>query len=119
MTGLDQCVDARKTDDKATCDWLKIQDLAISDEDDKVKKYDLQAQRLNVKLLVVRKVSHETNIKIRGVTFEPGQTVVCDIVSSLSFPRNTLFGADRIRSLIVCRIQRLIQVRQRKRPPTR
>ena len=80
MTGLDQCVDARKTDDNATCDWLKIQDL------DKIKKYVLQAQRLSVKLPVVRKVSHETNIKIGGVIFEPGQTVVCDIVSSFSLP---------------------------------
>ena len=58
MTGLDQCIDARKTDDNATCDWLKIQDLAMSDDDDKIKKYVLQAQRLCVKLHVVRKVSH-------------------------------------------------------------
>ena len=80
MTRLDQCVDARKTDDNATCDWLKIQDL------DKIKKYVLQAQRLSVKLPVVRKVLYETKIKIGGGIFEPGQTVVCDIVSSLSLP---------------------------------
>ena len=91
MTGLDQCVDARSTDSNATCDWLEIQDLALSDNDDKIKKYVLQAQRLSVKLPVVRKVSHQTNVKIGDVEFHPGQTIVCDIVSSLLIVRDAPF----------------------------
>ena len=83
MAGLDQCVEA--PDKKVDCEWLKIQELALSDmeEDTKeIQKYVLEAQRLTVKLAVVRKVSHKTDLVIKGHTFRPGETVVCDIVSS-------------------------------------
>ena len=82
IAGLDQCVkDPHK---EADCEWLKIQNLALSDKEEdakKIQKYVLEAQRLTVKLPVVRKVSHETDLVIKGHTFKLGETVVCDIVS--------------------------------------
>ena len=83
LTGLDRCIDAQHTDKNATCDWLKIQELALSEDNATIKKYVLQAQRLSVKLPVMRKVSHKTNLVINDHTFKPGEMVVCDIVSSL------------------------------------
>ena len=82
LAGLDQCVEA--PDKQVDCEWLKIQELALSEKEEdtkRIQKYVLEAQRLTVKLPVVRKVSHKTDIVIKGHTFRPGETVVCDIVS--------------------------------------
>ena len=82
IADLDQCVEDPHKD--ADCEWLKIQKLALSDREDdtkKIQKYVLEAQRLTVKLPVVRKVSHKTDLVIKGHTFKLGETVVCDIVS--------------------------------------
>ena len=89
------------TETKASGTWLDIQKLALDDSaasDKEIKAHVLEAQRLSVKLPVIRKaaanviIDDENGVKL--FSLEEGQTIVCDIVSQITlfspqvFPRN-------------------------------
>ena len=82
--------DGNSTEAKASGTWLDIQKLALDDSatsDEKIKVYVLEAQRLSVKLPIIRKATAKVDIKDEDGTklfsLEEGQTVVCDIVSQI------------------------------------
>lgn len=77
--------------ESTTCDWLKVQQLALQDSpegDKRIQSLVLEAQRLSVKLPVVRTVAQDTKLEINGQThsYTKGQTIVCDVVSSSPLP---------------------------------
>lgn len=82
--------------DPTTCEWLKVQTAALKDDpatDEEIKLSVLEAQRLSVKLPVVRKVAKPVTLKdAEGEerSLEKDQIVICDIVSSVS-PRTDTF----------------------------
>lgn len=73
--------------EKASCTWQDIQKLALDNSaasDKDIKDNVLEAQRLSVKLPVVRKAAANVVINdengVELFSLEKGQTVVCDIV---------------------------------------
>lgn len=70
--------------------WLHVQNLALEDNDQSDKEIEmavLEAQRLSVKLPIVRKAKTKGEVKDEKndttlFTLEKDQTIVCDIVSS-------------------------------------
>lgn len=82
--------------------WAIVQGEALEDtekSDHKIRGLVLDAQRLSVKLPVVRKVAKSGEIKLvkdkRGpvLKLEEGQTIICDVVSALIInTREWLFG---------------------------
>jgi hypothetical protein len=98
------------TDAKASGTWLDIQKLALNDSatsDKEIKILVLKAQRLSIKLPVVRKaaadvvISDENGVEL--FSLEEGQTVVCDIVSQTYSSLPSLFhGSSRTMSQSTC-----------------
>ncbi|KAK3989229.1 heme peroxidase-domain-containing protein [Cladorrhinum sp. PSN332] len=75
-----------KTKTRDTCDWLDVQKLALADvgskEDDLLRKVVLNAQRVSVKLPIIRKATKKHDAvdgKTTLLTVDKGQTVICDI----------------------------------------
>ena len=72
-----------------TCEWHKVQTAALRDDpagDEEIKLSVLDAQRLSVKLPVVRKVAKSVPVKdSRGKerSLNVDQVVICDVVSRL------------------------------------
>ena len=77
-----------KTDPK-TCEWLKVQTAALRDDaasDEEIKLSVLEAQRLKVKLPVVRKVAKSVTVKDthgKERSLEYDQIIICDVVSGV------------------------------------
>ena len=75
--------------DVNTCEWLKVQNAALKDDpvsDEEIKLSVLEAQRLSVKLPVVRKVVDAVTVRDpegKERSLEKSQTVICDVVSSV------------------------------------
>ena len=80
------------TDGKAepnTCEWHKVQAATLRDDpagDEEIKLSVLEAQRLSVKLPVVRKVAKPVTVKDamgKERSLDDDQVVICDVVSRL------------------------------------
>jgi len=81
------------SDRSRTCDWLKVQELAFSDDVESVKELEklvLKTQRASVRLPVIAKAVERCAVKEVKYgeentlfTAEKGQTVICDIVCLL------------------------------------
>ena len=75
--------------DPITCEWLKVQTAALEDDpanDEKIKLSVLEAQRLSVKLPVVKKVAKSITLKDaegKERSLNKDQIVICDVVSSV------------------------------------
>ena len=75
--------------DPSTCEWHKVQTAALRDDptgDEEIKLSVLEAQRLSVKLPVVRKVAKPVTVKdAKGKErfLSNDQVVICDVVSRL------------------------------------
>ena len=75
--------------DPNTCEWHKVQTAALRDDptgDEEIKLSVLEAQRLSVKLPVVRKVAKPVTVKDamgKERSLHDNQIVICDVVSSL------------------------------------
>ena len=75
--------------DSNTCEWHKVQTAALRDDpagDEEIKLSVLEAQRLSVKLPVVRKVAKPVTVKDAMGKERPlhnDQVVICDVVSRL------------------------------------
>lgn len=73
--------------DLNTCEWHKVQTAALRDDpagDEEIKQSVLEAQRLSVRLPVVRKVAKPVTVKdIMGKerSLIEDQVVICDVVS--------------------------------------
>ena len=77
--------------DPKTCEWLKIQTAALKEDpasDEEIKLSVLEAQRLSVKLPVVRKVARSvtvTDAEGKKRSLQKDQIVICDVVCILKF----------------------------------
>lgn len=75
--------------DPITCEWLKVQIAALKDDpatDEEIKLSVLEAQRLSVKLPVVKKVAKSITLKDadgKERSLKKDQIVICDVVSSV------------------------------------
>ena len=75
--------------DPNTCEWHKVQTAALRDDpagDEEIKLSVLEAQRLSVRLPVVRKVARSVPVKdAKGKErlLNDDQVVICDVVSRL------------------------------------
>lgn len=88
IDGLSKYAEAKTADaktDPSTCEWLKVQTAALKDDpasDEEIKLSVLEAQRLSVKLPVVRKVAASVTLKDAKGKERPlkdGQVVICDV----------------------------------------
>ena len=75
------------TDDTASSEWLEVQKLAIANDaqsDIDLTERVLEAQRVSVRLPILRRAIKDTDVKNTKGEFlfsvKKGQTVVCDIV---------------------------------------
>ena len=81
---------ASKTDPN-TCEWLKVQTAALKEDpasDEEIKLSVLEAQRLSVKLPVVRKVARSvtvTDAEGKERSLQKDQIVICDVVCIFKF----------------------------------
>lgn len=75
---------------QTTCDWLKIQELAVSNgsdnDDEALRTLVLNAQRSSVKLPAVRVATGNIQVKLGDregtvLSLQPDDTIICDIVS--------------------------------------
>lgn len=91
IDGLSKYAEAKTADAKTdanTCEWLKVQTAALKDDpasDEEIKLSVLEAQRLSVKLPVVRKVAKSVTVKgaeDKERSLKENQLVICDVVSS-------------------------------------
>ena len=78
-----------------TCDWRKIQRLALEDDSDsEIRSMVLSAQRLSVRMPVIRKVIKPGKFlgedrKTVLLTVKEGETIICDVAS---LPYNPLIS---------------------------
>lgn len=84
--------------DPNTCEWLQVQKAALKEDpasDEEIKLSVLEAQRLSVKLPIVRKVAKSvtvTDAEGKERSLQKDQIVICDVVciSNLRSARSDL-----------------------------